>query len=468
MTKKPARRWAVRRPLSFLGLLLLALGLAGCASSIDQENAVHVATLDGAIGPVTADYVERVISDAEDSDAVAIVLRLDTPGGLLDSTRDIVRRINSSEVPVIVYVWPPGGRAASAGTFITMAGHVAAMAPNTNIGAASPVGGGGEDIEGTLGKKVTEDAAAFARTTAEKRGRNVEWADQAVREAVSATETEALELNVIDFVATDLSEVITEAEGRTVQLPQGPVTLRLQDAPVVENDMSLVERFLLILSDPNIAFILLSLGLTAIAFEFLNPGAVLPGVFGAIALLLAFFSLGTLPVNWAGVLLIVLAFALFFAELLVAGFGVLGVGAVISLILGGLLLTSTSNPEFQVSKWLIYGLAAFIGVFFLMVVSTILRTRRMPAAMGTQALIGRVAVTRSPLEPEGQVFLEGERWLATAQDGPVREGEKVIVTGVRGLHLSVRRAASEGKTAEPAPGDEPPARQTEEGQPGTT
>lgn len=466
MMKRITARGATRGVLLFLGAMLLGLGLVGCASSIDQRNAVHVATLDGTIGPVTADYVKRTIGDAEDSDAVAIVLRLDTPGGLIDSTRDIVRRINSSEVPVIVYVWPSGGRAASAGTFITMAGHVAAMAPSTNIGAASPVAGGGEDIEGTLGKKVTEDAAAFARTTAEKRGRNVEWADQAVREAVSATETEALELNVIDFVAADLSHLLSEAEGRTVQLPQGPVTLRLQNAPIVENNMTLVERFLLILSDPNIAFILLSLGLAAIAFEFLNPGALLPGVFGAIALLLAFFSLGTLPVNWAGVLLIVLAFGLFFAELLVAGFGVLGIGAVISLILGGLLLTSSNDPEFQVSKWLIYGLAGIIGVFFLMVVSAIIRSRRMPAATGAQTLIGRVAVTRSALEPEGQVFLEGERWLATAQDGPIREGERVIVTDVKGLRLGVRREVSEGEPAAPAQGDEPPVHEKEEGQPG--
>jgi membrane-bound serine protease (ClpP class) len=456
MPKIPTGRAARRGVLLFVGVLLVALGLAGCAGSIDERNAVHVATLDGTIGPVTADYVKRAIGDAEDSDAVAIVLRLDTPGGLLDSTRDIVRRINSSQVPVMVYVWPPGGRAASAGTFITMAGHVAAMAPSTNIGAASPVGGSGEDIEGTLGKKVTEDAAAFARTTAEKRGRNVDWADKAVREAVSATESEALELDVIDFVASDLRDLLSRAEGRTVQLPQGEVTLRVQDAPIVENDMSLVERFLLILSDPNIAFILLSLGMLGLTFEIIYPGGIFPGVFGAIALILAFFSLGTLPTNWAGVALIILAFVLFFAELLVAGFGVLGAGAVISLILGGLLLTSTNDPEFQVSRWLIYGLAAVIGVFFLMVVSAILRSRRLPAVTGTQALIGRTGVVRSPLEPEGQVFLEGERWTATAEDGPIREGENVIVTGVHGLRLEVKREAAEGEPADSTAADERP------------
>lgn len=458
MPKRPTGRAVRRGFLLLVGVLLLALGLAGCAASIEEKNAVNVVTVDGVINPVTARYVERAIGAAEDADAVAVVLRLDTPGGLLDSTRDIVRRINSSRVPVMVYVWPPGGRAASAGTFITMAGHVAAMAPSTNIGAASPVAGSGEDIEGTMGKKVTEDAAAFARTTAEKRGRNAEWADKAVREAVSATESEALELGVIDMVANDLPDLLSKAEGRTVELPQGPVTLRVQDAPIVDNDMTLVERFLLILSDPNIAFILLSLGLTAIAFEFINPGAIFPGVFGAIALLLAFFSLGTLPINWAGVLLIVLAFLLFFGELLVAGFGVLGVGAVISLILGGLLLTSTNDPEFQVSRWLIYGLAALVGVFFLMVVSAILRSRRMPAVTGTQALIGRTAVVRSALEPEGQVFLEGERWTATAQDGPVKEGESVIVTGVHGLRLNVRRVTGEGEPADTAAGDEQSAR----------
>jgi membrane-bound serine protease (ClpP class) len=229
--------------------------------------------------------------------------------------------------------------------------------------------------------------------------------------------------------------------------------------------MSLVQRFLLHLSDPNIAFILISLGLAAIAIEMLHPGFILPGVVGSISLLLGFFSLGTLPVNWVGVLLILLAFALFIAELFVQGFGVLGVGGIISLILGGLLLTSTSNPEFQVSRWLIYGWAAVIGVFFLMIMSTILRMRRMqPARTGAQALVGRVAIARSPLEPSGQVFLQGERWQATSDEGPVRVGEKVIVTGVRGLRLTVRKAPAGGEPEPPAGNNRPEARRPEEGQ----
>jgi membrane-bound serine protease (ClpP class) len=371
-------------------------------------------------------------------------------------------------VPVITYVWPPGARAASAGTFITMAGNVAAMAPNTAIGAAHPVGAGGADIEGTLGDKVTNDAAAYITGIAKLRGRNADWAERAVRQSVSADEQEAVQLHVVDLVAPDLPSLLAAVDGRSVQLLTGPATLQVADAPIVENNMSLVQRFFLILSDPNIAFILLSVGLAAIAIEMLHPGFILPAVVGSIALLLAFFSLGTLPVNWAAVLLILLAFALFIAELLVQGFGALGVGGIVSLILGGLLLTSTSNPEFQVSRWLIYGWAAVIGVFFLMIMSTILRMRRMlPAKTGAQALIGRAAVARSPLEPSGQVFLQGERWQATSEDGPVQVGEKVIVTAVRGLRLSVRRAPAEGKAEPPAGDDRPEARRPEEGQAGT-
>jgi len=437
-----------RRGRLLLALLALALGAAACARSFDQEGAVHLLTVDGVINPVTARYMERGIDAAEDSSAAAVVLRLDTPGGLVDSMRDIVQRIDSSRVPVIVYVWPPGGRAASAGTFITMAGHVAAMAPNTNIGAASPVGGGGEDIEGALGKKITEDAAAYIRSIAQERGRNVQWAERAVREAVSASNSEAVELNVVDFVAADLRSLLAQADGRTVDLPQGPAALRLRDAPIVENDMTLVERFLLILSDPNIAFVLLTLGMAALIFELLNPGAILPGVVGVLALILAFFSLGTLPVNWAGVALIVLAFALLVAEVLVTGFGALGLGGVVALILGGLILTSSGEPDFQVSRWLIYGMAAGMGVFFLMVISTLIRTRRMPAATGSQALMGKRAVARSPLDPQGFVFLEGERWRATAEDGPVDEGETVTIVGVKGLRLTVRKAKVEAESKE--------------------
>ena len=467
MSKRPSARAASRGPLLLFGVVLLALGLAGCAASIKEKNAVHVVTIDGEINPVMASYVEGAIGAAEDSDAAAVVLRVDTPGGLDSSMRDIVQRIESSRVPVITYVWPPGARAASAGTFITLAGNVAAMAPNTAVGAAHPVGFGGADITGTEGAKVTNDAAAYITGIAKLRGRNADWAESAVRQSISADEQQALQLNVVDLIEPDLPSLLAAVNGRSVQLLSGPTTLQVAGAPIVENNMSLVQRFLLHLSDPNIAFILISLGLAAIAIEMLHPGFILPGVIGSISLLLGFFSLDTLPVNWVGVLLILLAFALFVAELFVQSFGALGVGGIISLILGGLFLTSTSNPEFQVSRWLIYGWAAVIGVFFLMIMSTIIRMGRMaPARTGALALVGRVAVVRSPLEPSGQVFLQGERWQATSDEGAVRVGEKVIVTGVRGFRLTVRRPPAEGE-AEPPAGDDRPEPRPEEGQAGT-
>jgi membrane-bound serine protease (ClpP class) len=427
-------------PRGLLAALLFLIGLAAaCAPSIDQREAVHVLTYDGTVDPVMARYVDRGIDEAEDTDARAVVLRLDTPGGLVSSMEDIVKRINSSEVPVIVYVWPSGAHAASAGTFITMAGHIAAMAPGTRIGAASPVGPGGEDIEGTLGEKVEEDLAAFLRGIAEERGRNVEWAEDAVRNAVSASSDEAVELGVVDFEAQTLDDVLEQSEGRTVAVgEQGTeVTLRVIDAPVVENNRTFIERFLALLSDPNIAFLLLSLGALGLVFEFAVPGHIFPGVFGAIALVLAFFALGTLPVNWAGVALILLAFVLFGLEVYIAGFGALGIGGIVALILGGLLLTTSGNPEFQVNRWLVIGLSLLLGAFVLSAVSALVRTRRMPAYTGSQALVGRVAVARTALDPEGLVFFEGGRWSATAEDAPVLEGERVTITEVHGLKLRV-------------------------------
>ncbi len=420
-----------------------ALTVLSCRASVDTREAVNVLTADGVVAPVMARYLDRGIDAAEDADATAVVIRLDTPGGLDSSMRDIIKRFNEAEVPIIVYVSPSGGRAVSAGTFITMAAHVAAMAPNTTIGAAAAVGIAGEDIEGTLGKKVTNEAVEYIKGIARLRDRNEDWAEDAVREAVAANEADALKLDVIDIVATSLDDLLEQADGRSVTLPSGEVTLRTKGVPIVYNDMNLIERFLSVISDPNIAFILLSLGALGIFFELIHPGALFPGIFGAIALIIGLFSLGTLPANWAAVFLIFLAFALFVAEVLVSGFGVLGVGGAISLIFGGLLLTSTSNPDFQVSRWLIFGMALAIGVFFVTVVGSLFRARRQPAVMGPQALVGRRGVARSPLDPGGIVFLDGERWTATVAEGRVEEGETVEITGVDGLKLVVRRAPKE-------------------------
>jgi membrane-bound serine protease (ClpP class) len=433
-----------RRPLLLVPgvlFLLAALGLlaAACGGPGGPEGAVHVLKADGDVNPVMSRYIDRGIDQAEDANAVAVVIELDTPGGLVSSMEDIVKRIEKDRIPVIVHVSPKGAKAASAGTFITMAANIAAMSPSTRIGAASPVGAGGEDIEGTLGKKVTEDAVAFAKSIANYRGRNADWAEQAVREAVSATETEAVDLNVVDLIADDLFDLLEKVDGREVELVDRDVTLATKDAEIVHNNMNFAERFLDLISDPNITFLLLSLGSIALFYEIVNPGQIFPGVFGAIALVIAFFSLSVLPFNWAGVILIFLAFAMFVAEIFVTSGGVLGIGGVVSLILGGLLLTWGNPPEFQVNRWLIYGIAAAAGAFFLFVVTSIIRIRRQPAVMGINTLIGRRAVARSRLNPNGMVFVEGELWSATVEDGEVEEDEEVVVTAVEGLKLIVRK-----------------------------
>jgi membrane-bound serine protease (ClpP class) len=425
------------------GVLALLAGLvAACAPSIDQRDAVHVLTYDGTVDPVMERYIDRGIDEAENTDARAVVIRLDTPGGLVSSMEDIVKRIVSSEVPVIVYVWPSGGHAASAGTPITYAAHIAAMAPGTRIGAASVVGSGGQDLDETLSRKATNDLVALITGLAKERGRNADWAEDAVRFAVAADSKEAVELNVVNFEARSLDGVIEEANGRTVRVGEEnrEVTLDLLDAPVVENNRTFIERFLGIIADPNIAFLLLSLGALALVFEFVVPGHIFPGVFGAISLLLAFFALGTLPVNWAGVALILLAFVLFGLEAYIAGFGALGIGGIVALILGGLLLTTSGDPEFQVNRWLVVGLPIVLGALFLSAVGALIRTRRAPPYMGSQSLVGRLAVARSDLSPQGVVFMEGARWQATAEGEPVVQGERVEITAVKGLKLTVRKA----------------------------
>lgn len=437
-------RLPVARRLLLPALLSIWAATAlSCGNPVHTRGAVNVLTANGEINPVMARYISRGIANAESANATAVVIRLDTPGGLDSSMRDIVKEIEGSTVPVIVYVSPSGSRAASAGTFITLAANIAAMAPNTTIGAAHPVDATGGDIPGTLGDKVTNDAAAYIRGIAELRGRNADWAESAVRESIAANQDEALSEGVIDLVSPSLDDLLSRVDGRSVSLTSGSVTLQTKDAPVVDNGMTLFERFLFIISDPNIAFLLISFGTLGIFIELIHPGIFFPGVFGAIALVIGLFSLGTLPVNWAGVFLIVLAFVLFFAEIAVSGFGALGVGGIISLILGGILLTTSSNPQFQVSRWLIYGVAAVIGILLFSIVSSVVRTRRLPPALDIFTLAGKHAVARTPLNPKGMVFIDGERWEATSVEGPVAQGETVEIISVEGINLRVRPVRKE-------------------------
>lgn len=435
----------VRRAAS-LGTMLLGaiLLIAGCATPAPEAaggtpGEIRVLHLDGIINPVSARYVVRGIEAADDEGAAAVVIVMDTPGGLLDSTRDMIGTILNADVPVAVYVAPPGARAASAGTFITLAAHVAAMAPNTTIGAATPVSGEGTELPEDVRNKAVNDAAAYIRTIATERGRNAEWAEEAVREAVSVSAQEALELDVIDLVVTDTAELIAKMDGRTVTLSGGvEATLETADAPTVEVSMSPFEEFLLVLSDPNIALILLSLGSLGIYFELSNPGSFLPGVVGSIFLILALFSLGTLPINYAGLALLVLGLALLGAEIFVASGGILGIGGAVAFLLGGLLLIDdTQAPFLEVSRPLIWGITIGLTAFVLFAVQAVMRTRRRPAYIGGNDAIGQIAEVRGP----NTVFMHGELWRATRSDesdaSALETGSHVRVLGRRGLDLLV-------------------------------
>ncbi len=331
----------------------LALGLfAACAGSETPEGGVVVARVDGVVGPIMERYIDRVISDAEARRARLVVLELDTPGGLDSSMRKIVQRIGRADVPIAVYVAPIGARAASAGTFITMAGHVAAMAPNTAIGAAAAINADGSDIEGTLGKKIENDAVAYIRGIAELRGRNADWAEQAVREAVAVNENEAARLHVVDFVAADLDDLLRQSEGRTVTLRPGvTATLTgLAEAPRVDVEMTPWERFLAFIADPTIASLLLSLGFLALLIELYAPGFGVPGVAGAIAIILGFLGFGLLPVDTAGLVLIALGLALVAAELFVTS-GILGAAGAVAIVLGGIIAFRDTPADFRPPAW---------------------------------------------------------------------------------------------------------------------
>ena len=434
----------LRRPLGSFGLILVLLGALAVACSSDKPaDRVHVLTWDGDVNPIMARYIDRGISVAERSEARAVVLQLDTPGGLDSAMRDIIQRIESSEVPVIVYVSPSGGRAASAGTFITMAGHVAAMAPNTTIGAATPINSDGKDIEGALGRKVTNDAVAYIRGIAELRGRNADWAEKAVRDAVAVPQNEAVDLKVVDFVAGGLDDLLRQSDGRMTEVATAAggmrqVTLRTAGAGTVENSPNFFEQLLDIIATPDIAFLLLSLGGLAIVVELFHPTGV-TAIFGVIALGLAFVSLGALPTNWAGVGLMVFGFILIVAEIFVSGFGALGIGGIIALVLGGLILTGSSDSGYQVSRWLAIAIPAVLGAFLLLFIGALVRMRRMPAHSGRESLIGAKGKALTTLNPRGVVWVAGERWDATAEDPPLDDETPIVVTASEGLKLSVKR-----------------------------
>lgn len=428
-------------------VLLLCMLLLGLVEPVLAQQSwtgkAVILEVRGVIDPVTAQYVKQGLKTANSAEAELVVIRLDTPGGLDTAMRDIVQAILNSHVPVAVFVEPSGARAASAGVFITMAAHVAAMAPGTNIGAAHPVNLNQNEILATLEEKMTNDAVAYIQAIAQQRGRNTKWAEQAVRQSASLAAQEALENQVIDLIADDLTDLLAKLDGRRVTTPGGEVTLALAMVPVEEHPMTWLKVIAHGLMDPNIAYILLSLGTIALIAEFYNPGAVLPGVSGAICLVLALIALGNLPVNWGGIALIGLAFLFFILDIKVTGFALTVAGA-ISFVLGSLFLfspfapTEPAMPRLFVSPWLLVSMTALLVGFFSFALTAGLRAQRRAVLVTPQVPVGATGIALSNLNPQGVVQIQNETWTAIAATAPVQMGEAVEVTGREGLYLQVR------------------------------
>ncbi len=408
---------------------------------------VFVVELEGAITLVTERFISRALNDAEDAGAELVVIRIDTPGGTLDATRDIVAELLASDVPVVSYVAPDGARAASAGTFITVAAGLAAMAPTTNIGAAAVITGSGDDLPETLGKKVTEDTAALIRSVAELRGRNSDALEATVRDALAYTASEAVELGVIDLIAVDLSDLLDQIDGRAIPTASGPRVVSTSDVTIREVNPSFVERFLGFLADPNVAFLLLSLGGLGLIVEIWSPGFGIAGALGLGFLILAYASLGNLPFSWAGVALIALAAALIAAEMHAPGASAFGVAGVVALILGGLFLFDSAGgsgvygPSVKVNLWVLGGVAATAGAMAGWLALELRRSRLVKAYVSltsSEALIGQTALVTQTLEPSGEVIVSGERWQASATGGQVvASGAEVVIRSVEGHRLGV-------------------------------
>ena len=422
------------RPLIFL---LVALGLflqLVSESAGDGPGQGFILDLEGAINPASAMYVKRGIEAASEKGAALVVIRLDTPGGLASSMRTIVKAELNASVPVAVYVAPSGASAASAGVMVTVAAHVAAMAPGTNIGAAHPVGAGGKDIDKTMSEKVVNDMAAYGRSIAEERGRSGEWVEKAIRESVSITAEEAVEKNVVDMIAVDLDDLLRQLDGKEVVVAGQKVTLRTVGLKKVYYKPGLRDKVLGTISDPNISYILMMIGLAGLYFELAHPGAIFPGVIGGISLILAFYSFQALPVNYAGLLLILLGVIFFILETQVPSFGMLSVGGLVAFVLGSMMLFE----DIGVSLSLMMPTILLVGAFFVVVAGLAFRAQRARPSSGKEGLLGEKGFARDTIDPEGLVFVHGEHWKAQSEER-IEPGERVEVVGMEGLVLKVRK-----------------------------
>lgn len=431
------RVWQYVTGFSFFLLVLFQSSLA-----YSEAPLIIVATYEGVINPVAAEYLHESIHFAEGKQAALFVLQLDTPGGLDTSMRIMVKDITGSQVPVAVYVAPTGARAASAGVFLTLAAHVAAMAPGTNIGAAHPVAMGGGKMDKVMKEKVENDAVAYIQSIAERRGRNVEWAENAVRKSVSATATQALKLKLIDSVPESLADLLKQLDGREIRLDSQPLTLHTADAQVRHYPMSWRLEALKALSDPNIAYVLMTIGTIGIIAELYNPGAILPGVVGGISLILAFYSLQSLPVNYAGVLLLLLGLVMLILEATVTSYGILAIGGITSLFLGSLMLMREEFPFYQLSWSVILPVVVLGGGFTFLIVTFGVKSLRKRTTTGSEGLIGMTGVSKTDLSPRGQIFVHGELWDAIS-DQPLKAGAHIQVTKIDGLTLHVKPVLAE-------------------------
>ncbi len=417
-------------------------------SAQSQHAHINRIVIDASINPAVGDFIHENIDQSAQEGALALIIQLDTPGGLLNSTKSIVKDMLGAPLPVLLYVSPSGAGAGSAGVFITMAGHIAAMAPGTTIGAAHPVASGGQNIEGDMREKIENFTVSFIESIAQRRGRNVEWAEKAVRESVSITEVEALEKNVVDFVATDVHDLLNQSSGRSVEVGSEKITLDFSPAQLDEGrfnivtvEMRLKHKVLNILADPNIAYLLMMAGMLGLYLEFSNPGLLLPGLAGGICLILALTAFQVLPINYTGLVLIGLGMALLVAEMFLPSFGILGVSGIAAFVLGSLFLFDTPDAELAVDRGIIFAASLAVGTFMFIVGSLAVRAWRRPVASGMEGLQGEIGEVRTPLTPQGKVWVHGEYWTAQS-DEEIEVGQKVQIVEVDHMVLRVRRAAN--------------------------
>ncbi len=421
-------------PFVLLIFAFLALSPGDCPAG---RNELHLIVISDPINPGISDFLVSALNQASKENAAGIIIQLDTPGGLAESMREIVIAILGCKVPVIVYVAPGGARAASAGVMITMSADIAAMAPGTNIGAAHPMGIGGQPADKKITEKIINDMVAHGKSIAEQRGRNVDWVEKAIRDSISATESEALKAGIIDIVAKDLDDLIAKINGRSVK-DKG--TLRLDDVNIKKIKESIRTKILKAISNPNIAYILMMIGLAGLYFELAHPGVVFPGVIGSISLILAFFAFQTLPVNYAGILLIILSLVFFILEIKIISYGMLSIAGIITFVLGSLMLYKKQSTGVSVSWQVLLPTAILISGFFIIVAGLVVKSQRSKSRTGAEGLVGEIGVVKQKISPNGKVFVHGELWNAVS-DVPIHVGTKVRVVNVENLVLTVKPAA---------------------------